>query len=198
MRGTQCERHVAQHRAAQLGHLPRPKIGPVKGQAGAHARIFGGQFRTQIKPFFEIGLARGELAADREPAAPGDAAFGHRDFGLRALGQREETPAGAIEVGECILRNTVARDVEEPSGAAGGGDRFGDLVARRCRLALEERGNVDRMQRRFRCHPHLAPTDYSAALGFSRGSRSPGPRSSFNRISYCGKGNSIPLPVSAS
>src|SRR3546814_6456839 len=65
-------------------------IGAVQRPALAHPRMIGRQLGAEVQAFLDVGPAGGQLAADREEAAPGPAAPGHGDLHLGLARQGAE------------------------------------------------------------------------------------------------------------
>ena len=95
---------VAQRRSSPPGSPAPPaaaratvrgnRFGPCSGSPAAPAdRRAAAPRRSRCPPCGRA--ARGQLAADREPAPPGPARPRHRDLGLLVLGQCEEGPGRA-------------------------------------------------------------------------------------------------------
>src|SRR6185312_13956545 len=126
----------------------RPQIGAVQRPAGADARMVGAELAAEIESLLAVGLARGELAAEREPAAPGDATQRHGDRRLLRLGQGEKAATRGIEAAEAVLGDTVAAHIEEAAIAAGPVDRPRDILARFAIGGGVQRRHVDHRQGR--------------------------------------------------
>src|SRR3546814_997671 len=81
--------------------------------------MLGRQLAAEVEALLAIGPAGGELAAEREPAAPGAPAPGHGDLLLGRFRQREELSRRRIERADDRLADAVPGHVEEAAGAAG-------------------------------------------------------------------------------
>ena len=122
--------HVLEHRVAKARQhvVAGQQVAAVQRYAGAHARVLVGQFGAQVQAFLPVGPAGRELAAQREPAAPGAPAQRHRVARLDVLGQCEEAVAQAFEPLAQRLVDAVANQIEEAMLATGAADAGGDLV----------------------------------------------------------------------
>ena len=85
----------------------------MQRKLGRNARIVRPQFLAEIEPLLDVRLARCQLAANRKEATPGAPAARHGDLHLLSLRQREEAPAGRIDLLQRVRRNRVPRRVEE-------------------------------------------------------------------------------------
>ena len=110
---------VGEDQRAQPGHLAREQVAAVQREAGQHPRVVGGQLGAEVEAFLQVGLAGGELGADREETPPGPAAAGHGDLQLVGRRQREELGAGLGQPGEQLGGHAVPGHVEEAVLAAG-------------------------------------------------------------------------------
>ena len=102
------------------------------------------QLGAEVQAFLPVGPARGQLAAERKPAAPGAAAERHRVARLGLFGKREEAAAQVFEAQAERLVDAVADDVEEAVRAAGFADASRDLVRRGAQI---DQGQVVHRQR---------------------------------------------------
>src|SRR5262249_18615242 len=118
------------------------QIGAMERCPGRYSRIVERQLLAEVDAFLDVGLAGGELAPQREIAAPSATAFGHRDLHLHGLGQRKEAPAGSVEAFDSLRVDAVALHVEEPGVAAGALDLARNLRSG-ARAAIEKRRHVD-------------------------------------------------------
>ena len=82
------------------------------------ARMIGRQLGAEIDPFLQVRLARGQLRADREIAAPRTAAARHGDFHLRLEILGKEPAARVLEPALQSLVYSMSDDVEEAGIAA--------------------------------------------------------------------------------
>jgi hypothetical protein len=92
--------------------------------------MVGAELGADVQALLPVGPARGQLAAEREPAAPGTAAEGHRVARLGLFGKREEAVAQVFEAPAEGLVDAVADDIEEAVRAARVADAVRDLVGR--------------------------------------------------------------------
>jgi hypothetical protein len=94
-RGHGVER--GQHRGPQLGRPGREQVGAVQRHPRPHPRMVRPQLGAEVDAFLAVGHARGQLAAQREPAPPRPAGDGHGDRRLLGLGEGEERPGQGVE-----------------------------------------------------------------------------------------------------
>ena len=66
--------HVVQHGLPEFRHPLRKKVWPVERRSSLHKRVVLTQLRAKIDAFFQVGLARGEFASQREISPPSPAA----------------------------------------------------------------------------------------------------------------------------
>ncbi len=122
--------------------LPQPgqhgvageQVAAVQRHARRHARMVVAQLGAEVQALLPVGAAGRQLAAEREPAAPGAAAERHRVAGLGLFGQVEEAVAQGFEALAERLVDAVADDVEEAVGAAGVADALRDLAGRGAKI----------------------------------------------------------------
>src|SRR5438093_1081866 len=67
-------REAVQHALPEFRHPLRKKVWPVERRSSLHERVVLTQLRAKIDAFFQVGLARGEFASQREISPPSPAA----------------------------------------------------------------------------------------------------------------------------
>ena len=95
------------------------EVRAVQGASFAHARVVGVVLLTEVDALLLVRMTGGELAADREPAAPCESCSRHRNGRLRFVGEREELASRFVEVTPQARVYAVAADDEEPEVATG-------------------------------------------------------------------------------
>jgi len=125
-------RHPGRDRLAEPGQhvVAGNEVAAVQRHAGADPRMVVAELAAEIEPFLPVGPARGQLAAEREPAAPGAAAERHGEALLRFLGEGEEAMAEVFEPRPEPRIDAVADDVEEAVRPAGVADGVRDRLGR--------------------------------------------------------------------
>src|SRR5262249_34184649 len=116
------------------------EIAPVERRRGADARIGRVELGAEVDALLPVRLARRELRAEREPAAPRAAAALHRDRALRVVRLREKP---CRQRDEPLLErgiDAVPDRVEEAVLATRGADR---ARGRAPIAAADERADVD-------------------------------------------------------
>ena len=106
--------YIVEHGRAKVRDLRGPQVGAVERPTRRHPWMAGGQLGSEVEAFLDVGLSRGQLAANREKTAPGRAAVGHRDGHLVGRRQGEEGPAGGIEAPDQRRVDAMTRDVAVP------------------------------------------------------------------------------------
>ena len=119
--------------------MQRPTIG--------NTRMLRWQLATEIDPFLDVRLARGQLLADREVTAPSRPTLGHGDSHLGLLRQGEEAAADRPQLSQQGRRNPVAGQEEEAVTPASRANGLRHRLLRRHVLRLKQRRHIDDRQR---------------------------------------------------
>ena len=104
------------------------------------------QLGAEVEAFLPVGPARGQLAAERKPAAPGATTERHRIARLGLFGKSEEAAAQVFEAPAERLVDAMADDIEETVCAARFADASRNLVRRGAQI---DQGQVVHRQRRW-------------------------------------------------
>lgn len=127
---------------------PLPERALDAAELDAYLRSPGnGQGDPEIETLFQVRLARGQLAADWEIAAPGPAAMRHGDRHLFGQRQGEEGAALLFQLGQNVQRDAMAGQVEEAIGIAGARHGIADRPTPCGVGAIQQPGHVDDGQR---------------------------------------------------
>ena len=118
--------HERENQRFQLGHGFGIEVGAMQRQASLNARICGAQLLAEIEAFLQVRLAGGQLAPDREEAAPGASAVRHRNLHFDGFGQGKEAMAKACKIAQRRRRNPMSDGIEKAKVPAGGANFAGD------------------------------------------------------------------------
>ena len=106
------------------------EVAAVQRHARRDARMRLAQLGAEVQALLPVGTARGQLAAERKPAAPGPAAERHGVACLGLFRKGEEAAAQVVEAQAERRVDAVADDIEEPVRAARFADAQRDFVGR--------------------------------------------------------------------
>ena len=131
---------------AEFGRVGRELVRTVEWCRRLHPMMSARMFESEVDAFLAVRHAGGELAPDREPAAPRCTGVGHGDLGLARLRASEECMRRRLEPVLQVRADAVPRDGEESDMTArlidrrrGLGDRSRPCVVGEKRCDVDDR-----------------------------------------------------------